>query len=103
VKTRTERFLKVWRKYVRKGKADRMVDAEEVCDVLLPMVKEEKYTWMFDKFTKDDLEHTAALIIDILNSNELLTDRQESFWSHLLDGVTTHWSTDVYDEKGDVI
>lgn len=99
MKTRTERFLKTWRKYVRKGVSDRMVDAEEVCDVLLSLVKEEKYAWMFDKFTKDDLWHTAALVMDILDNNELLTDRQEKFWSHLLEGIMAHCAKDLEDEE----
>ena len=96
MKTRTERFLKTWRKYIRKGVSDRMVDAEEVCDVLLSLVKEEKYAWMFDKFTNDELLRTANIIQDVMERDDL-TKRERKFWFRLFGGIEEHF--DMGDEQ----
>ena len=90
MKTRSERYIKKRLKEVHDSGIHEDIFIEGAYRDILPIIKGEKYSWMFDKMDQEDLETVMFSISEVMALEIPMSDRVLKFWDHLMDGAIEH-------------
>ena len=94
MKTRSERYIKRRIKELDGMPFNDGGTERDAYNAILPIIKGEKYSWMFDKMDQEDLETVLFSISEVMALEIPMSDRVLKFWDHLMDGAIEHMACD---------